>query len=157
MIFAKNMDSVCHLRLENNETGDLLRIARSGHKLELGTDKPILRRRNQEAKVRHTILEAIQLDNDPNTCITTERYDRMINHTQADWWTPVKHLSDDDRWRGLEAALLSKLQAGDKKRLSKPIDKMQKSIGKSSAETQHGNDKVCTSCFRLESGLTRRG
>jgi hypothetical protein len=116
MIFAKNMDSVCHLRLENNETGDLLRIARSGHKLELGTDKPILRRRNQEAKVRHTILEAIQLDNDPNTCITTERYDRMINHTQADWWTPVKHLSDDDRWRGLEAALLSKLQAGDKKK-----------------------------------------
>jgi hypothetical protein len=104
-------------------------------------------------EVRHTIVAAIQLDNDPEACITTERYDIMIQRAQADWWTLVKHRSDDDRWRTLETVYLSEQPAGDLKKTLKTHRQDAKKYMKSKAEAQHGNDEMCTNCFRLESGL----
>jgi hypothetical protein len=102
---------------------------------------------------RPTIVAAIQLANDPDTCITTDQYDRIIKYTQADRWTRVKHLSDDDRWRSLETDYLSWVQASDLKRTLKTNRHNAKNDMKSDAEALHGNDEVCTNCFRLESGL----
>jgi hypothetical protein len=104
-------------------------------------------------EARSTIVAAIQLDNDPDKCVTTERYDSMIEYTEAGWWTRFKHLSDDDRWRMLETAVLSKVQAGDVKKARKTQRQDAKQKMKSNAEAQLGNDEVCTNCFRLESSL----
>jgi hypothetical protein len=102
-------------------------------------------------EARPTVLAAIQFRNHEQ--VTIEQYDRMIKHTQADSWTRVKLLTDDDRWRHLETDWLSKLQAGDLKKARKSYRQSAKTYMKSNAETQHGNDEVCTNCFRLESDL----
>jgi hypothetical protein len=105
-------------------------------------------------EVRPTVLAAIQLDNEPQTCITIERYDTMIQYTQADWWTRLKNFSDDDRWGLLETASLSGHQAGDIKKDRKAHrQNAKKEIVRKNVEAEHGNDEVCTNCFRLESGL----
>jgi hypothetical protein len=108
-------------------------------------------------EVRPTIVAAMQFNNDSELCITTDHYDRMITYTQADWWTRVKHRSDDDRWRSLERAVLSHQEAGDLKKNRKTQRQSAKKDMKSKVDAQHGNDEMCTNCFRLESGLLLEG
>jgi hypothetical protein len=105
-------------------------------------------------EVRPTVFAAIQFDDDSEaSCITNDQYDRLIEYTQADEWTHVKHLSDDDRWRSLETAVLSPLQARDVKKTLKTMRQSKKKDMKSDVEALHGFDEACNNCFRLESGL----
>jgi hypothetical protein len=105
-------------------------------------------------EARPAIVAAIQFHNDPNaSCVTTEEYDRMIDNTQAESWTCIKHFSVDDRWRILEEGFLSKRQATDINQDRKTARQNAKKSMESFAESLYGNDEVCTNCFRLESGL----
>jgi hypothetical protein len=102
-------------------------------------------------EVRSTIVAAIQLDNDSG--ITSDLYDRLIKYTEADSWTYIKHLTDDDRWRRLDTILLSRRQDSDAKKSRKTQRQNAKKDMKSYVERLHGNDEMCTNCLRLESGL----